>query len=309
MEQSRDSSVWRSLAVAFGDGLAFGVGMTLTQKAGRRPAAPESVTVAPPLGRVEELERRIEQCENTPARLDPKALEAVVRAVEGQLRERDAQWAERLNGAMEAVRHEAEEEIAALRKSSLELAAALRRDVVEDLRTLEAQGVALHQEIADAVPRIVEEQLPARLEARAKEMEARLHEEIGHSAERAAALASEALDSVIDGKLDRLRGELERKDREIAELRERLAAGSRVTRDLLAEIGRICREATEQMEAPPEENRGEAAPPEPPSEPPASESSSDLPPRFDVTPGRSWSLPLVSSLLVASGCLFWLHWL
>jgi hypothetical protein len=305
MEQSRDSSVWRSLAVAFGDGLAFGVGMTLTQKAGRRPAAPESVAAAPPPGRIEELERRVEQYENTPARLDPKALEAVVRAVEGQLRERDAQWAERLNGAIEAVRHEAEEEITALRKNSLELAAALRRDVVEDLRTLEAQGVALHQEIADAVPRIVEEQLPARLEVRAKEMEACLREEMA----RAAALASEALDSVIDGKLGLLRGELKRKDREIAELRERLAAGGRVTRDLLAEIARICREATEQMEAPPQEYSGEVAPPEPPSEPPASESPSGLPPRFDVTPGRSWSLPLVSSLLVASGCLFWLHWL
>ena len=33
MDKSRDSSVLRSLAVAFGDGLAFGVGMKLTQTA------------------------------------------------------------------------------------------------------------------------------------------------------------------------------------------------------------------------------------------------------------------------------------
>src|SRR5436190_1951109 len=35
MQNSRDSSVWRTLAVAFGDGLAFGVGVTLTRSAAR----------------------------------------------------------------------------------------------------------------------------------------------------------------------------------------------------------------------------------------------------------------------------------
>ena len=35
MQTSRDSSVWKSLAAAFGDGLAFGVGMKLSQNAAR----------------------------------------------------------------------------------------------------------------------------------------------------------------------------------------------------------------------------------------------------------------------------------
>ena len=39
MQSSRDSSVWRTLAVAFGDGLAFGVGVHLTQSAARRAIA------------------------------------------------------------------------------------------------------------------------------------------------------------------------------------------------------------------------------------------------------------------------------
>ena len=46
MQSSRDSSLWRSLAVAFGDGLAFGVGMKLTQAAGRQVSAPADA--APP---------------------------------------------------------------------------------------------------------------------------------------------------------------------------------------------------------------------------------------------------------------------
>src|SRR4051812_14171568 len=50
MQNSRDSSVWRTLAVAFGDGLAFGVGVTLTRSAARlaanRTAIPASA-IAP----------------------------------------------------------------------------------------------------------------------------------------------------------------------------------------------------------------------------------------------------------------------
>ena len=45
MQYSRDSSVWRTLAAAFGDGLAFGVGVALTRNAAHlvaaRSAAPE----------------------------------------------------------------------------------------------------------------------------------------------------------------------------------------------------------------------------------------------------------------------------
>jgi hypothetical protein len=39
MQSSRDSSVWRTLAVAFGDGLAFGVGVALTRNAAQLAAA------------------------------------------------------------------------------------------------------------------------------------------------------------------------------------------------------------------------------------------------------------------------------
>ena len=70
MDTSRDSSVWRSLAVAFGDGLAFGVGMTLTQKAGRRGALPQTETRALP-EHLQDLELRLAQVEKAPGRFDP----------------------------------------------------------------------------------------------------------------------------------------------------------------------------------------------------------------------------------------------
>jgi len=50
MQNSRDSSVWRTLAVAFGDGLAFGVGVTLTRSAARL-AANRSATIKRRTGR------------------------------------------------------------------------------------------------------------------------------------------------------------------------------------------------------------------------------------------------------------------
>ena len=47
MQNSRDSSVWCNLAAAFGDGVAFGVGVALTRTAAHR-AATRSVTLQSP---------------------------------------------------------------------------------------------------------------------------------------------------------------------------------------------------------------------------------------------------------------------
>src|SRR5580704_9414428 len=112
MENSRDSSIWRSLAVAFGDGLAFGVGMKLTQNAGCG-----STSVAPPAEsgtipdraaaeRLERLEQRLERFERTPAAalaqgqgagaFDQKVLEAVVNALDARLNEHTGQVERRL---------------------------------------------------------------------------------------------------------------------------------------------------------------------------------------------------------------------
>jgi hypothetical protein len=112
MESSRDSSVWRNLAVTFGGGLALGaVGMKLTQTALR----PVDVTPRPepnpnPLAdRLSSMERRLERVEQTPvspraaaagqamaAPIDQKVLEAVIGAVDARLHEHAGQMDRRL---------------------------------------------------------------------------------------------------------------------------------------------------------------------------------------------------------------------
>jgi flagellar motility protein MotE (MotC chaperone) len=82
MQNSRNSSVWKSLAAAFGDGLAFGVGMKLSQngashrdRIAQAPAAPPPVAVAP---------------------FDRKVLESVVNAVDDRLKEHTGQLERRI---------------------------------------------------------------------------------------------------------------------------------------------------------------------------------------------------------------------
>jgi hypothetical protein len=105
MQNTRDSSVWRSLAVAFGDGVAFGVGMKLTQSAARQPASADLAEPPPAGDRLQELERRLMRLEQAPAALSPpgpsgsfdrKVMEAVVNALDARLNELSGQVERRL---------------------------------------------------------------------------------------------------------------------------------------------------------------------------------------------------------------------
>src|SRR5262249_53991122 len=71
MASKGDSSVFRSLAVAFADGLAFGAGMKLTQqRTGSAPAAIATTPdVDPLLERLRHLEQRMSIAERTHATL------------------------------------------------------------------------------------------------------------------------------------------------------------------------------------------------------------------------------------------------
>lgn len=97
MPNSRDS-VLRSLAVAFGDGLAFGAGMKLSQRTARSPvsASTQPVDLAPLLARIAEVEKRVVESGRVSvarsvaagaAPFDQKVLEAVVAALDARLNE------------------------------------------------------------------------------------------------------------------------------------------------------------------------------------------------------------------------------
>ena len=120
MQNNRDSSILRSLAVAFGDGVAFGVGMKLTQRGGRGAQAPApeiapgiapAADLTPLLERLDAIEGRIGKVERVgnveraalapafaaaPAPFDQKVLEAIVKALDARLLEQAGQVERRI---------------------------------------------------------------------------------------------------------------------------------------------------------------------------------------------------------------------
>ena len=134
---------------------------------------------------------------------------------------------------------------------------------------------------------------------------------------RLAAMVSARLEPVER----KLREEIGDKDREIAELRQRLADADTSLLDIVSGIGQICRQAAEGM--------GRSAPPAAPPMPApaaemapagADESESESPAESAETPppgvtqpqktNRLWRVPLVSSLvMLATGGLILAHYL
>jgi len=292
MKNDRDSSIWRSLAVAFGDGLAFGVGMKLTQNAARQPGAPH--TGAPALAdRFESLEQRMERLERTPiAALEaapgpgsvgfaPKVIEAVVQAVDERLSDQAKQVERRVAG--------------------------LEGRIAEVRSRFDAEMAAVHDRMEGGMRGFAES-------------EEQLREEIRRVADSSSSFDASAAEAVIETKLVPLRVE-------ITEMRQRLAESDRAVLDLILAIGQMCRQAAERITdaAPPPES----APPPSNTEPPLDGTSDPLgaapeepgvsmdPPLESSAPAFTqlkkatslWRVPLVSSFLVTTGSLLLLHYL
>jgi hypothetical protein len=293
MENDRDSSIWRSLAVAFGDGLAFGVGMKLTQNVARQPGAPQSGVPAL-ADRFESLEQRMERLEHTPiAALEaapgpgsvgfaPRVIEAVVQAVDERLNEQAKVMGRRL--------------------------AELEARMAEVRSQFDAEIVAVHDRVEGSMQGFAES-------------EQQLREEIQRVADRAPSFDASAAEAVIEMKLVPLRVE-------ITEMRQRLAESDRAVLDLILAIGQMCRQAagriTDSAPLPPE-----SAPPPSNTELPLNGTSDSLravpeepgvsmdPPFESSAPAFTqlkkatslWRVPLVSSFLVTIGGLLLVHYL
>jgi hypothetical protein len=111
MQSRRDSSVLRSLALSFGEGLAFSVGTKLVQGA-IRPAAPgEAPDFTPVVARLEQIEQRLTKVERPrdPQQLDQKVIHAIVSALETRLQEQAGHVNRRLEEQSAALRQEVKE--------------------------------------------------------------------------------------------------------------------------------------------------------------------------------------------------------
>ncbi len=277
MESSRDSSVWRNLAVTFGGGLALGaVGMKLTQTALR----PVEVTPRPQpntfADRLTTMERRLERVEQTPARpaaagqlaanpIDQKVLEAVIGAVDARLHEQavqmdrrladlearmaviqsghqqDRQSTEQLRQEAAAVRAGLEQEIAQARESASRAVASLAATQTE-LQMLRHQN----ERIVDAA-----EQRFADMRQEYRQGMADLRSEVEQSVEaRIVTAAAATVAAQMEEQLAPLRAEVQQKEQELSELRQRLADSEKSVLDVVLAIGEVCRQAADRVGAP-----------------------------------------------------------
>ena len=288
MESSRDSSVWRNLAVTFGGGLALGaVGMRLTQTALRPVEIPPRPEPNPLTGRLTSMERRLERVEHTPAPsrpaasgptmaapspalvpapmpalIDQKVLEAVIGAVDARLHEHAGQMDRRLadlearmavmQGVQQQDRQGAElvrQEAAALRtavqqdmrqiRESVSRTAAGQTAAENELQTLRQQ----HERIVDAA-----EQRFADMRQEYRQGIADLRSEMEQSIEtRFVTAAAATAAAQMEEQLVPLRAEVQQKEQELAELRQRLAESEKSVLDVVLAIGDVCRQAADRM--------------------------------------------------------------
>src|SRR5450759_5132353 len=319
MQNSRDSSVWRTLAVAFGDGLAFGAGVTLTRSAARL-AAPRSTT--PDLrslnDRITEIEQRSIELSGRAratgmlpvvgAPLNHRAADAVLTAIDGRFTEIGGQIDRRLAelevkvkielGALDAQDHSlaagVETRLDVLRGEITEAVAAQRQSIDAGMRGLRAQMTAIHKEFAETLARLVDEQIATTIATRLQAVEEELRETVREES--------------------RLSGQ----DQQIAELRQRVESQDRNLLSLVMALGHSFLEAVERI--PPAES------PVPPPPPPAASGAggSLTPEEIRVEPAADpelpgfararprqplWRIPIVSSFLAATGGLLLLHYL
>jgi hypothetical protein len=320
MQNSRESSVWRTLAVAFGDGLAFGVGVTLTRNAARL-AATRSATHELRLvnDRITEIEQRSIEQRSGRARavgtlpvagapLNHKAADAVLTAIDGRFAEIGGQIDRRLAelevkikmelDGLDAQDHSlaagVETRIEGLRGEITEAMAAQRKSIDADMRGLRAQMAAIHKEFAETLARLMDEQITTTIAARLQEVEEHLRETMREET--------------------RFSG----KDQQIAELRERVESQERNVLNLMMALGQSCLQAVERISPaepplrlppPPASGSagGTATPPETRIEPAA---DPELPGFARARPRKPlWRIPIVSSFLFATGSLLLLHYL
>ena len=321
MQSSRDSSVWRSLAVAFGDGVAFGVGVKLSQRAATlggaaTPQAPE--TVEPLSGRLELLEQRLARIEKSkalpPAPFDQKVLEAVVNALDARLKEQAAtverritELEARLATEVKGLRQQDQAIVTALEPQITALEARLATELKELRQQDQAMAAAVETHL---------ERLQDHFIAQVDTVRQQVERDRAAMSEEVAAAVRAASESLVEERLAPIRAESAGKDREIAALHKRLEDNDQAMLDLLNGMGDVIRHAAERRAAaaaPPAAPAAEPVPASPTAPPnPATEPDTETPPPSftqAAQPGRLWRVPLVSSIAIATFGMAMIHYL
>jgi uncharacterized coiled-coil protein SlyX len=310
MQSSRDSSVWKSLAVAFGNGLAFGVGVKLSQGAARHPETKPRPELAPGADRLRQIEQRIAHIEQTlaapppAAPFDRKVLESVVNAVDERLKEHAGQVERRIaeletKFALESKSLSEQDEAVVSAVEEVQAwcdtrIAAIRNDVDEELGALREQPRGLPADLGQ----IVEERVAAQMRL----LESQLREDVRQLAGRALASGSS-----LDGRFAEMRAELAAKNSEIVQLWWQIAESGSASHAPADEP-----ECTVSAEIPAPESDAKAGEPTPIGLPIKPDPLAELPaPAFTEIgkPSHAWRIPLVSSFLLATAGLVLIRFL
>ena len=227
MKHEGDSSLWKSLAVALGDGIAFGVGMKLAQSAPsarpQRIAPPESAAApAPPPAESESL--------------DLQTLSKILAKIDATLAGHMTKVEERLSGA-EAFQAAQQAQHNARAQSALEEIHAALSGRIE---AIESEGAALEERLRRSV-----ETRAAQL---AGETEARLHRDISEAGDRTAKLLVDTIEMRLLGRIAVLEAEVRSQAETIRSLRSSSDGSRRKIHDLLEGFGQACREAVDELE-------------------------------------------------------------
>jgi hypothetical protein len=276
--RSSSSSLLKGLAIAFGDGLAFGAGMKLTQSAATRHQVARLAPAADPGD-------------------DRKAMDAVVRAIETRLAQQ--------TGDLETRIADLDRSIAGDLKTLSERDEALAQRTEENLKALRAEIVAMHREFAEAVGRIVAEHVQTEVARRLIEVEERSAAQAKRTDDEMRTLRRELAAMRVDvsetiGRA--LTDQVEAAVREAVD--DRLGPVLRFA----GVMNQACTELTSRI-APPEESAEppRAGPiatlPDPAPPPPVEEERQG--PHFSQLKRSSepWRIPLVSSFVFATGML------
>jgi hypothetical protein len=337
MPGSRESSVWRTLAVAFGDGLAFGVGLTLTNNAARAATAktPQPYPDIRPLAeRITEIEQRIERVRvpapaPTASVTGPtiaKVAELVLTAMDGRFGEIGEQMERRLaelEGKFKSELEAAEARdktrdqhlegstqarIEALRGEFTGALEAQRLRSDSDLRVLRSQVMEVHKEFAETLARLVDQQIEHTITLRLQAIHEQMRETVREESLSAYARFGEGVEAVVDTRFQAAREEWIRQGRQILELGARLDTHEHNLLDLVIALGRNCLQSAERMTpAKPPTNGGGGSG----SETHIAAAELCEVPSFarQAAPRRFWRIPAVSCFLMATTGLLALHYL
>ena len=340
MPGSRESSVWRTLAVAFGDGLAFGVGLTLTNNAARAATAktPQPYPDIRPLAeRITEIEQRIDRVRVPAAAPAPaatvngtniaKVAEAVLTAMDGrfgeigdQMERRLAELEAKFRSELEAAEARDQTSAQHLEGSTQARVEALRGEFAgaleaqrlrsdSDLRVLRSQIMEVHKEFAETLARLVDQQIEHTITLRLQAIHEQVRETVREESLSAYSKFGEGVEAVVETRFEAAREEWNRQGRQILELGARLDTHEHNLLDLVIALGRNCLQSAERMTPakPPVNGGGGGSGSETLI---AAGELCEVPPfARQAAPRRLWRIPAVSCFLMATTGLLALHYL